>query len=332
MSPFEAIQYVTGGFTLAAFVAVLVARVARTALRRKEQLIRAAPEAERGRLVEVGLEGFHVATTDLTRDQKFSLLTTQMDHRAGRWQRATRFATVATLTAGVVTLGVMIAPQFFTEKTETEELVDTYDRVMISNYQHEMYTDAEHQAERILELDPTHFRALSVKGSVAIYENQPQTAVKYFTKALESAPDSVTIKLNLAYGYVEIGAYQRAIELYESIQDGSAPTANLLGRAYVIAGDYEKGLTHLQGVPDSHERGHARILEAAAHVGLSQHESDSADQTQHLAEAKTALERGVAQDPEYWRGVLSGARVDIHMSYTRSVELLSPMFRDVSGG
>ena len=72
--PWEAIQYVTSGLTLVAFVAAVVAWIGKSAIRRQENLIKSAKLEDRGRLVEMALEGFQVSTSDLTGDQKFQLL------------------------------------------------------------------------------------------------------------------------------------------------------------------------------------------------------------------------------------------------------------------
>jgi tetratricopeptide (TPR) repeat protein len=199
MSPFEAIKYVTSGITLAAFIVASVVWLTRAALSRKQRLIEAAPEAARGALVQAALEGFAVDTSGLTREQKFTLLMTRMQHRADRWAVVLRYLTVVLVTAAIATVVVLVIPLFATFQSRTERRIEEANAVMVSNYQQEMYSDAEKAADTILQLAPKHYRALSVKGSIAVYDGDYHAAVKYFTAALQSAPDNPVIKRNLAY-------------------------------------------------------------------------------------------------------------------------------------
>jgi len=104
--------------TLAAFLVAAASQLIKILLRRKENLIKTAPEGERAQLVEITLEGFSVDTTNLTKDQKFTLLMTQMEHRAQRWKAVVRLAILVTFVAGSVTIAfVFVAPllnSFFT--------------------------------------------------------------------------------------------------------------------------------------------------------------------------------------------------------------------------
>ena len=57
--------------------------------------------------------------------------------------------------------------------------------------------------------------------------------------------------MNLADSYVEIGGYQKAIELLQSIDDGKPDVSYALGRAYLYEDNYKDALKILQLVPSS---------------------------------------------------------------------------------
>jgi hypothetical protein len=98
---FEAIKYVTGGLTLVAFIAAVVAALIRTSLKQKEGLIRSATDARRNELVDTALEGFRVDTADLTKRQKYELLTARMVLREGRLTKLLYFGLVIAIVAGI---------------------------------------------------------------------------------------------------------------------------------------------------------------------------------------------------------------------------------------
>lgn len=111
MSPFEAIQYVTGRLTLVAFLAVLVAWIAKSWMHRQENLIKSAQPEERGRLVEMALEGFRVDTSDLSESHKFQLLMARMEHRAVRLTKALRTTVLMAVVAAVAAVALVLVPK-----------------------------------------------------------------------------------------------------------------------------------------------------------------------------------------------------------------------------
>ena len=314
MGLFEAVQYVTGIFSLLAFVAAVGAVMTNKYINHKEGLIKTVPEKERAHLVEKALEGFVVRTEDLTKQQKYELLMRQMDHRTARWQKMYRLMGLATV---VLSTSFVIAYVLGSDKAigfGHKKEIDELDRVMVSNYQQEMFGDAEAAADAILEKDPNYYRALSVKGSVAIYDGEPKTAVKFFKKGLDNAPESRTLKRNLAYALIETNDYEQAIQIYESIDDGKTESVNSLGRAYLYGGYYEKALDKLKVVPNIYESGFARILEATAYSRLSEAAPEN-EKSIYLKKAKEKFEEGLSQDPIYWEGVLTGKRVNKNTTY-----------------
>jgi len=98
-----AIAWVTGPFSLAAFLAAVVAYAYRQRSLREAELIHAAPEDERARLVQDALEFFHVETSKLTRQQQYEIAMAQIQ------ARARRFAIVAGVITAIAILSTALA-------------------------------------------------------------------------------------------------------------------------------------------------------------------------------------------------------------------------------
>lgn len=98
----KAITYVSGGFTLAAFIAAVVAWVYRHHTVRTERIIRLAPENQRARLVRNALESFSIDPKGLSEDQKYNLLLKQLE------VRHRKFRTTCTVVVVIACLGTSI--------------------------------------------------------------------------------------------------------------------------------------------------------------------------------------------------------------------------------
>jgi len=98
----EAIPWVTSGFTLAAFFAAVAAWVIRLKILEKEKLLRTAPEEQRGALVASALEFFHVDTQSLTKQQQFEIALQQIRARGQRFTLTTILIGVIAVIAAVV--------------------------------------------------------------------------------------------------------------------------------------------------------------------------------------------------------------------------------------
>src|SRR5262245_34273945 len=101
--PWHVIQYVSSGFTLAAFVVAVIAWVLKSKSEAKGKLIGLAKEDERASLVRDALEFFHVETAGLSKAQQYQLALEQV--RA----RAQRFKTVAVVVCILALLGTVVA-------------------------------------------------------------------------------------------------------------------------------------------------------------------------------------------------------------------------------
>jgi hypothetical protein len=82
----EAIAYVSSGFTLAAFVVAVAAWIIKRKSDEKHKLISVAEDENRAKLVQDALEFFHVETKELTKDQRFTIAIQQIQARANRFK------------------------------------------------------------------------------------------------------------------------------------------------------------------------------------------------------------------------------------------------------
>jgi hypothetical protein len=87
MSLFDAIQYVGTPIALVAFIVAVAAYVYRGRLEERRKLIEAAPEQDRGRLLEATLRDFTTVPTDnLSRDQRHDLAVRLIDERSAKFK------------------------------------------------------------------------------------------------------------------------------------------------------------------------------------------------------------------------------------------------------
>jgi hypothetical protein len=110
MSLFETIQYVGTPIALVAFIIAVVAYTYRGRLEERRKLIEAAPEQERGRLLEATLRDFTTVPTDtLSREQRHDLAVRLIDERAAKFKLMTLVSIiVAFLLAAVVIVFTLV--------------------------------------------------------------------------------------------------------------------------------------------------------------------------------------------------------------------------------
>jgi hypothetical protein len=85
VSMWTAINYVTSGFALIAFLAAAAAWAYKLYLEGRGRLIRSAKEKERGELVKNALEFFNIDAARLTKEQQFKLALEQIKSRGRRF-------------------------------------------------------------------------------------------------------------------------------------------------------------------------------------------------------------------------------------------------------
>jgi hypothetical protein len=106
MPLFDAIQYVGTPIALVAFIVAVAAYVYRGRLEARRKLIEAAPEQDRGRLLEATLRDFTTVPTDnLSREQRHDLAVRLIDERSAKFKM---MMTVAVIIAVLLTAVVVI--------------------------------------------------------------------------------------------------------------------------------------------------------------------------------------------------------------------------------
>ena len=108
---FTAIQYVTSGLTLIAFVVAVAAYMYRAKLRSMENRIKSAPESNRAALVDKTLEFFSVDASQLTKSQQYDIALRQITARADRFRIAAFLVfALAVVLASVAAYSYSITP------------------------------------------------------------------------------------------------------------------------------------------------------------------------------------------------------------------------------
>lgn len=184
-----------------------------------------------------------------------------------------------------------------------------------------LYDEAEKIADTILQLDGKNPQAYNMKGTAAFYRQDFPAATGYFLRAVELAPKDPGKKNNLANAYVEVGNYDKALEIWGGMADGTEGWHYSMGRTFLFAGQYEKAVDHLSVVRDQYWHAAARVLEAAALMGLAAGKKNDP----RAQKAQSLLSRAVDADSSYWKPILAGQESDIHQSWKKPRELLKPL-------
>ena len=97
-----AIQYVSSGLTLVAFIAAVVAYIYRKKISSTERLIRTANQDDRGKLVADALEVFRIDASNLTKEQQYEIAIEQIKNKSMRSKLLAYIITVIAILASVV--------------------------------------------------------------------------------------------------------------------------------------------------------------------------------------------------------------------------------------
>jgi hypothetical protein len=119
VSLFETIQYVGTPIALVAFIVAVVAYAYRGRLEERRKLIEAAPEQERGQLLEKTLRDFTTVPTDtLSREQRYNLAVKLIEERAAKF----RLMTLGSVIVAVILAGVVLAFTLWPQPAEAGTL------------------------------------------------------------------------------------------------------------------------------------------------------------------------------------------------------------------
>jgi hypothetical protein len=111
MPLFDAIQYVGTPIALVAFIVAVAAYVYRGRLEERRKLIEAAPEQDRGRLLEATLRDFTTIPTDnLSREQRHDLAVRLIDERSAKFKMMMIVAVIVALLLAAVVVAFTVVP------------------------------------------------------------------------------------------------------------------------------------------------------------------------------------------------------------------------------
>jgi tetratricopeptide (TPR) repeat protein len=197
---------------------------------------------------------------------------------------------------------------------------------MEANYGQRLYRDAIRIADDILKAKPDDAQALNIKGGVAFYDGDMEGAVEFFRRAHQSRPSDVTISSNYANALLEIGAYDKAVDLFKLIDDGKRDRTFTLGRAYLYQGNFTKAHELLQQIPDNYWHGAAKILDSAALMSLAS--TETSERASFENQARQKFHEGYSQDSVYWDRIFGGGK-DIHLSYNKVIPIVEQFYRQI---
>jgi hypothetical protein len=101
--PWQAIQYVTSGLTLCAFIVAVTAWVYKRYSQDQRLRIESARPEARASLVSPTLEGFHVDATRLTKEQQYDIVLKQIA------ARIERFRLIASVVVVLAMIGALLS-------------------------------------------------------------------------------------------------------------------------------------------------------------------------------------------------------------------------------
>lgn len=102
----QAIEHVTSGFTLCAFIVAVIASVIKARLAHRRELIESAPEEARADLVAKTLEFFDVDTSGLSRKQQYDIAIKQINDRMERFRNTAVVVVILAVTGAVVSVSM----------------------------------------------------------------------------------------------------------------------------------------------------------------------------------------------------------------------------------
>jgi len=181
--------------------------------------------------------------------------------------------------------------------------------LMWSRFLGNQLSDAVELARQVEKCAPVE--SANLQGAVAFYTEQYFNAVDLFKRAHDLDPTNDVITRNLADAYIEAGRIGDAIRTYDSIKNQGSQLWNYKkGRALLYDGLYSDAQKLLAPIStsfneDGNNPGKARILEAAALVGMARSLTDEAQKKKLLAEAEQKFKSGVAMDPYAWKQILT---------------------------
>jgi hypothetical protein len=106
------VSLVSTGFSLAAFIAAVIAWILKSKFAERERLIRSAPDSQRPELVRDALEFFRINSEKLTKDQQFRLALEQVHARSRRYTATLVMVCILAFVAGAIAIMAVSTKSF----------------------------------------------------------------------------------------------------------------------------------------------------------------------------------------------------------------------------
>jgi tetratricopeptide (TPR) repeat protein len=326
MDIWETIPKITTPFALIAFLATIILFIYKSKWRSKEKIIEGVNESQKLQAINTILRDFsNIDTAELTKKQKYELTQELIAQKIQRFKISAFISVVI-----AVILATVILIVNWNSKTSNSAIkeIPSLEASLAANFQAEDYGNAERNADKILDIDPHNKRALTVKGAIAYMNEDYQTTLKYYTKALQSDTNNSVIIGNLAWVYTDLGATDLALKLLSKIQDGKPDWFERMARAHLYDNNFKEALNYLKTIPNTYHKGVARIQEAACLIMIGNNQSDSSSILAFRKNAEMKLVQGVSEDEEFWKAILTEKRKDPKWPMKREIELLKPILTE----
>lgn len=187
----------------------------------------------------------------------------------------------------------------------------------------ESYTGARWRAQDLLECVREDWDALNALGAIEFYTGNYPLAEQYFRRAINSSPNQKFLKLNLADTLVEMGRFDAALSEFGILNDGTPGITYRIGRTQLLASRFAEARRTLASVAsdfgEEAKQGKARILEAAALVGMARDNLGARDQL--IADARRTFLEGFRLDPVWWRSVLTTNRFNRYEPFAKVISI-----------
>jgi len=127
----------------------------------------------------------------------------------------------------------------------------TYLRGVIE-FQEKNWRQAGAYLDRVLAAVPGHLQSQLLLGIIRYSEGELETADQYLSNVIKATPENLQARKVLAAARIKLREPERAIEILEPVAQGADPqTMALLGSAYMLQGDLERGQEWLNRAVES---------------------------------------------------------------------------------
>ena len=219
----------------------------------------------------------------------------------------------------------IVSPWFRTTECKGQPVTELRRRIWENiNAGGESYTGARWRAQDLLVCVGEDWDALNALGAVEYYTGNFGLAEQFFRRAVKADPEQRGLKLNLADTLVELQRFDAALTEYRILDDGTPSLTYRIGRTMLLASRFAEARRILSSIAsdfgEEAKPGKARILEAAALVGLSR--GDAASREQHLSLARHAFMEGFNLDRAWWTSVLETRRYNRYEPFAKVIAIL----------